>query len=31
MAQVKQLIDLKAKSAAEIATIWLTTAEMASL
>jgi hypothetical protein len=28
MAQVKQLIDLKAKSAAEIATIWLTTAEM---
>ena len=28
IAQVKQLIDLKASSAAEIATIWLTTAEM---
>jgi hypothetical protein len=28
MAQVRQLITIKAKSAAEIATIWLTTAEM---
>jgi len=28
IAQVKQLIDLKASSAAEIATIWLTTADM---
>jgi hypothetical protein len=28
MAQVRQLINLKEKSAAEIATIWLTTAEM---
>ena len=28
IAQVKLLIDLKAQSAAEIATIWLTTAEM---
>ena len=28
IAQVRQLIDLKASSAAEIATIWLTTAEM---
>jgi hypothetical protein len=28
MAQVRQLITIKAQSAAEIATIWLTTAEM---